>query len=144
MTKQPITPLELRIKAFEPPYKTETEARIGQLLGRQGILFFYEQRTLVLNGSSYEIRKPAFTLPEYNGLVVDVTRPRTSAGDQTTTHGQEAVYRANAIPALFVHARDLTAPQWSDRLISRIRQAGEEALQYERPDDRYGAAPAYK
>ncbi len=61
-------------------------------------------------------------------------------GDNDTAR-REAVYAANQIPALFLYQRDLPGQGRSERVIDRIRQAGEEAL---RPDERYGAAPAYK
>ena len=123
--------------ALEPPYRGAGQTAIGRLLDQYGLPFFYEQRTLILNEGRHEIWRPDFTLPSYHGLVIEYAG---ASGDNDTAR-REAVYAANQISALFLYQRDLPGQGRSERVIDRIRQAGEEIL---RPDERYGAAPAYK
>jgi len=63
--------LEDRLGPLEPPYKSRGEAQVGRLLDRYGIPFFYEQPTLVLDRGRHRLWRPDFTLPDYNGLVVE-------------------------------------------------------------------------
>ena len=122
--------LEDRLGPLEPPYKSRGEAQIGRLLDRYGLPFFYEQPTLVYDRGRHRRWHPDFTLPEYNGLIVEYAGmpdvPDYAAGIR---HKKEA-YRANGIPALFVYPDDLTGPGWPEQVRERIDVAGRRGVAY--------------
>ena len=115
--------LEDRLGPDEPPYQSRGEAQVGRLLDRYGIPFFYEQATVVRDRGRNRIWHPDFTLPSYNGLIVEYAgmpdRPEYMAG---VRHKQRA-YAANQMPALFVYPSSLRGRYWPKRLIYRIRSA---------------------
>ena len=116
--------LEDRLGEHEPDYKSRGEAQIGRLLDRYQIPFFYEQPTLIYDRGLHRLWRPDFTLPWYNGLIIEYAgmpdRPDYLAGIQH----KERVYAANGIPAMFVYPCDLTGPSWPAVLRERIESAG--------------------
>ena len=120
------TDLEARLAALEPPYRSRGEARVGRMLDRYNIPFFYEQPTLVYDRGRYRVWHPDYTLPEQNGLVVEYAGmmdvPDYAAGIR---HKREA-YRANGIPALFLYPADLAGPDWAERVYDRLVSQGPE------------------
>lgn len=123
MTEAPSSGLESRVESLEPPYRSRGEARVGRVLDRYGIPFFYEQPTLIYDRGRYRIWHPDFTLPDHDGLVVEYAGmmdvPDYARG---IAHKQQA-FAANAIPALFVYPEDLTKSGWAKELAGRIEEA---------------------
>lgn len=123
MTETPSSGLESRVDSLEPPYRSRGEARVGRVLDRYGIPFFYEQPTLIYDRGRYKVWHPDFTLPQHNGLVVEYAGmmdiPDYARG---IAHKQEA-FAANAIPVLFVYPADTAKPGWAQELNARIEEA---------------------
>ena len=139
-----ILDLEARMAAMEPPYRSKGEAQVGRLLDRYGVPFFYEQPTLIYDRGRYRSWHPDFTLPTYNGLIIEYAGmpevPDYAAGIR---HKRRA-YRTNAIPALFIYPRDIQGAHWSEQLYNRIVQAGYSAARgYSLQPAGYGTRPRY-
>jgi len=134
------TELENRLAALEPPYKSRGEAQIGRLLDRYGVPFFYEQPTLIYDRGRHHVWHPDFTLPDYNGLIVEYAGmpdvPDYAAGIQHKV----GAYKVNGIPAFFIYPQDLTGPAWPERLYERIVQEGYQALGATDPTSGYGVS----
>lgn len=124
MTEVTSSGLEGRVDALEPPYRSRGEARVGRVLDRYGIPFFYEQPTLIYDRGRYRLWRPDFTLPQHNGLVVEYAGmmdvPDYARG---IAHKQQA-FAANSIVAHFVYPWDLREPNWPDQLVERLGAAG--------------------
>jgi hypothetical protein len=129
------TALERRLEPLEPPYKSTEEAQIGRMLDRYGVPFFYMQERLVYESGAYRIQRPDFTLPWYNGLVINYIGDADSARHENSPEYRRQLYIENAIPAVFLGPADLTRPSWEEGLYARLQRAGEEAL---RSMDLYG------
>ncbi len=115
--------LEDRLGPDEPPYRSRGEAQIGRLLDRYGIPFFYEQPTVVRDRGRDRIWHPDFTLPRYDGLIVEYAGMPDRPGYMTGVRHKRRVYAANAIPAVFLYPKDLQGRQWPRDVLYRIRRA---------------------
>ena len=124
--------LEDRLSPLEPPYRSRGEAQVGRLLDRYGIPFFYEQPTVVLDRSRHRIWRPDFTLPDYNGAVVEYAGMPDLPGYMDGVRRKRRTYKANEIPAMFVYPRHLTGPDWPGRLIERVHRVGGRSSAYSR------------
>ena len=113
--------LEDEIEELEPQYESPAHRQIGRALDRYGIPFFYRQATLVYEDGRHRIRHPDFTLPGYNGLVVEYAGHPN--GDAYHQHRRD-VYALNQIPAVFVYPADVSRPGWQGYLMDRIQHAG--------------------
>lgn len=117
------TYLDDQLEELEPPYESPAQRQIGRTLDQYGIPFFYRQPALVYDDGSHRIWHPDFTLPGYNGLVVEYA----GAGDpRQLAHVQRKrdVYALNQIPAVFVYPGDMLTPGWQERLAERAAEAG--------------------
>ncbi len=127
MNRSPNARLEDRLGPLEPDYKSRGEAQVGRLLDRYGLPFFYEQPTLIYDRGKHRIWRPDFSLPSYNGLIVEYAGmpdvPDYAAGIR---HKRRA-YSANGIPALFVYPTALRGRHWPQRLIRQVYVAGKRA-----------------
>lgn len=135
--------LDARIAALEPPYRSRGEAQVGRLLDRYGIPFFYEQPTLIYDRGRHRIWHPDFTLPTYNGLVVEYAGMMEVPDYARGIRHKQRAYAANGIPALFVYPTDLTGPAWPEHLYERIVGAAQCALRGCPEESRYPPAPRY-
>lgn len=112
--------LEDRLDPLEPKYRSRGEAQVGRLLDRYGIPFYHEQPTIIYDRGRHRIWQPDFTLPTYDGLVVEYAGmpdiPDYAAGIR---HKQRA-YAINQIPAVFVYPNDLSGPKWPEKVMDRI------------------------
>ena len=113
--------LEDRLGVNEPPYRSRGEAQVGRLLDRYGVPFFYELPTLIYDRGQHRICHPDFTLPTYDGLVVEYAGMMDVPSYAAGICHKRRTYKANGIPALFVYPRDLTGPHWSNRLVERLQ-----------------------
>ena len=129
--------LEDRLGENEPPYMSRGEAQVGRLLDRHSVPFVYEQPTRVHDRGRCRIWRPDFTLPAHGGLIIEYAGmpdvPDYAAGIR---HKQRA-YHANGLPALFIYPRDLTGPNWPERVMRRVHEASTTAQ--DRPDYRDSA-----
>ncbi|MBN2560203.1 MAG: hypothetical protein JXQ75_04670 [Phycisphaerae bacterium] len=116
MNYAPTTRLEDRLGPLEPPYRSRGEAQVGRLLDRYGIPFFYEQPTLVYDRGRHRIWHPDFSLPTYNGLIIEYAGMMDVPGYAAGIRHKVATYARNDIPALFVYAADLRGPRWPERV----------------------------
>jgi len=117
------TYLDDQLEDLEPPYESPAHRRIGRALDQYGIPFFHRQPGLVYADGQHHIWRPDFTLPGYNGLVVEYAGTGPPQGNTYRQH-REAVYAMNQIPAVFVYARDMSAPSWPETIIKQIRETG--------------------
>lgn len=115
------------LEGLEPPYESPEHARIGRVLDRYGIPFFYRQSTLVYDRDKHRIWHPDFTLPGYNGLIVEYLSPARQADYAVAAQRKHETYAANQIPAVFVSTLDLSSPAWPYRFLERVRRVGQES-----------------
>ena len=60
--KDPNEELEDLLTELDPPYETKDELKVGHVLDRYGVPFFYKQPTIIYNEGRNELWKPSFTL----------------------------------------------------------------------------------
>lgn len=121
MNPEITSPLEEQARQLEPIYRSAGETRIGRLLDRYEMPFFYQQPTLIYDQGKYEIWQPAFTLPAANGGVIDYFGRIDAYQEQAMRH-KENIYRDNGVHALVVTPPDLEGDQWAERLYARIEE----------------------
>lgn len=110
-----------RLTDLDPPYESVEDRKIGRMLDQYGIPFFYRQPTVVFQDGRNEICKPAFTLSNYGGLVVDyVPGAEQLQGQEALT--KEQVYRYNQIAAVVLGPPDLDKPNWDKDLYAELEQ----------------------
>ena len=110
--------LEDAIADLEPPYESEQERRIGRLLDKYGLPFFYRQPTIVQDQGRNQIIHPSFTLLTYDGAVIDYVAER-DAGQRIR---KKQLYRYNQIPAVVLGPPDLDKPNWDANLYEKLRR----------------------
>ena len=130
MRYDPSTRIEDRLAPHEPPYRSRGEAQVGRLLERSGIEFHHERPTVVYDRGRYRIWKPDFTLPEYDGMIIEyagmMDRPDYAAGIR---HKKRA-YARNQIPALFLYPLDLRLPDWPSHVLRSIERSRKQTARY--------------
>ena len=110
--------LEVALEGLEPPYESEQDRRIGRLLDRYGLPFFYKQPTIVYDQGRNQIMKPSFMLLSYGGVVIDYVAEKD---DDQRIH-KEQLYRYNQIPAVVVGPPDLDKPNWDTKLYEKLER----------------------
>jgi len=115
-------------EALEPPYRSRGEAQVGRVLDRYGMPFFYEQPTLIYDRGRHRIWHPDFSLPTYNGLVVEYAGMMDVPDYARGIEHKGRVYAANEIPAVFVYPEDLAKPGWPEGLVESIYKAAQQPL----------------
>lgn len=121
MNYAPTTRLEDRLGPLEPPYRSRGEAQVGRVLDRFGIPFFYEQPRLIYDRGLHRTWRPDFTLPTYDGLVIEYAGMMDVPGYAAGIRHKVATYASNGVPALFVYPTDLLSPCWPERVMQHIR-----------------------
>jgi hypothetical protein len=96
---------------------------VGRLLDRYGIPFFHEYPTPVYDRGRYRTWKPDFTLPTYDGLIVEYAGMLDVPSYAAGIRHKRQVYLANGLHALFISEDDLKGPQWPERLLRRVYRA---------------------
>ncbi len=114
--------LENRLGPLEPPYRSRGEIQVGRLLDLYGIPFFYEQPTLIYDRGRHRLWRPDFTLPTYNGLVIEYAGMMDIPDYAVGIKHKKMAYEANGIPAVFVYPEDLRGSDWPRRLYERIER----------------------
>ena len=118
----PDTKLEERLAKLEPSYRSQGEAQVGRLLNRYGIPFVYEQSLVIYDRGRYRTWHPDFTLPTYNKLIIEYAGMPEIDDYMTGIRHKQRAYYANGIPALFVYPKDLTGPNWSNKLYEKLER----------------------
>jgi hypothetical protein len=120
MSTKALSPdLEYYIGKLQPQYESAGQAKIGRMLDRYGIPFFYKQATLICNNGRRKIWRPDFTLPTYNNAVIEY-----NPDDRRTAGAGSKSDRAkrNNIAALFLDRSDLAKPDWQRRLYDKLEE----------------------
>jgi len=110
--------LEDMLGYLDPPYETKQQVQVGHMLDKYRIPFFYKQATIVYDQGENRIEYPAFSLPTYNGTIVDYIADAQSKEYQTA----EKLYRYNQIHAVLLTQNDLAKPDWQDSLYEKLEQ----------------------
>ena len=116
--------LEGMLSELDPPYESIEELKIGRLLDKYGIPFFYKQATIVYDQGKNRIAKPSFTLLSYGGAVIDYV----NATEEQKMLQKEQLYRYNQIPAVVVGPPDLDKPNWDKNLYEKLKQVSQESF----------------
>jgi len=96
--------IEDELTELDPPYESSNELRIGRLLDKYGIPFFYKQPMIISHEGHNKIWKPSFTLPHQGWIVIDyINNPQKSVLEEKLN-----VYNYNQIPAVVLGPPDLT------------------------------------
>lgn len=122
--------LEDQLGPNEPPYRSRGEAQVGRLLDRYNLPFFYEQPTIIYDRGRHKVWRPDFTVPSLNSLVIEYAGMPDVPDYMAGIRHKQSVYRANEIPALFVHPEQLKGPRWPERVIEQVYRAGRSAASY--------------
>ena len=124
--RNPNEKLEGLLTELDPPYETKEELKVGRMLDRYGVPFFYRQATIVYHEGKNEIWKPSFTLYSYGGAVIDYVADAKDPEEQVLT--RDKIYRYNQIPAVVLGPRDLDKPNWGEDLYAKIEQMYRQAF----------------
>ena len=127
----PDAELEQRLAELEPPYRSRGEAQIGRFLDRYGIPFVYEQPLLIWDRGKYRTWHPDFTLPKYDGLILEYAGMPEIDDYMTGIRHKQRAYQVNGIPALFVYPSDVKRPNWPEQLYKKLEQIYHQPLGYE-------------
>jgi hypothetical protein len=125
--KNPNEELEDLLTELDPPYETKDELKVGRMLDRYGIPFFYQQPTIIYNEGMNEIWKPSFTLYSYGGAVVDYVAG-TGEEHQEQRLSRDKIYRYNQIPAAVLGPKDLEKSNWDEDLYTKLEQLYQRAF----------------
>ena len=118
------------ITELDPPYKSLEELRVGRLLDRYGLPFFYKQPTIIYDQGKNVLWRPAFTLPNYDSLVIDYTVLPEGQDQQSETQRIKQVYQQNQIRTILLNQQDLSRPNWQKRLCQQLQQFSHEHPDY--------------
>jgi len=125
--KNPNEELEDLLTELDPPYETKDELKVGHMLDRYGIPFFYQQATIIYHEGKNEVWKPSFTLYSYGGAVIDYIAG-TGQGQQEQRLNRDKIYRYNQIPAVVLGPRELDKPNWGEELYAKLEQMYRQAF----------------
>ena len=109
---------------LDPPYESMEELKIGRMLDRYGIPFFYKQPMVIYNEGKNDIWKPSFTMYSYGGAVIDYI---PGAGEDHILQRQK-LYRYNQIPAIVLTPKDLDERNWDEHLYEKLEQTYHQVL----------------
>lgn len=119
---------------LQPQYESKAQADIGHMLDEYLIPFFYKGPLLVCENGWRKIRRPDFTLPTYNNLVIEYSASDSQVEDAKESRAQDKVYRDNGIAALFLGPKDLAEPGWQQRLYDRLEEIYHQPRAYAGPE----------
>jgi hypothetical protein len=125
--KNPNEELADLLTELDPPYETKDELKVGRMLDRYGVPFFYKQATIIYHEGKNEIWKPSFTLYSYGGAVVDYVAG-TGGNPREQVLNRDRIYRYNQIPAVVLGPPDLDKANWDKDLYQRLEQMSRRAF----------------
>jgi hypothetical protein len=107
---------------LDPPYESLDELRIGRVLDRYEIPFFYKQPTIVYHEGKNEIIKPSFTMFSCGGTIIDYLQESTPEKQLEKTE----LYQYNRIPAVVLGPQDLGHRGWDQKLYNSLKSVYQE------------------
>ena len=110
--------LEGVLTELDPPYESKEELKVGHLLDQYGIPFFYKQATIIYDQGKNEIWHPTFSMPAYNGAVIDYI----DNTDRKSLDQKIQIYRYNQIPATVLGPKDLEKPNFENDLYQKLKE----------------------
>ena len=110
--------LENILTELDPPYESKEELKIGRLLDKYGIPFFYKQATIIYDQGKNEIWYPTFSMPAYNGAVIDYI----DSTDRKALEQRIQAYRYNQIPATVLGPKDLDKLNFQEDLNQKLKE----------------------
>ena len=125
--KNPNEELDDLLTELDPPYETEDELKVGRMLDRYGIPFFYKQATIIYHEGRNELWKPSFTLYSYGGAVIDYVAG-SGQDPQEPVLARDKICRYNQIPAVVLGPKDLDKPKWDEDLYAKLEQMYRQAF----------------
>lgn len=125
--KNPNEELDDLLTELDPPYEAKDELKIGRMLDRYGVPFFYKQATIIYHEGTNEIWKPSFTLYSYGGAVIDYVAG-SGEDPQEQVLIRDKIYRYNQIPAVVLGPKDLDRPKWDEDLYAKLEQLYRQAF----------------
>ena len=117
--RNPNEELEDMLTELDPPYETKDELKVGRVLDRYGVPFFYKQAVIIYHEGKNEIWKPSFTLYSYGGALIDYVAGEDQPGQRLS---RDKIYRYNQVPAIVVGPKDLEKPNWDEDLYAKLEQ----------------------
>ena len=117
--------LEDLLTELDPPYEAKDELKVGRMLDRYGVPFFYKQATIIYHEGKNEVWKPSFTLYSYGGGVVDYV---AGENQQEQMVRRDRIYRYNQIAAAVLGPKDLEKPNWDEELCAKLEQLYQQAF----------------
>lgn len=100
--------------------RSEVRATNPRLLDRYGLPFFYEHPTLIYDRGRYRVWHSDFTLPTYNGLILEYAGMPDVPDYAASNRYKRRAYAVNGISALFIYPEYLTGSMWPDMVFARI------------------------
>lgn len=110
--------LEYFMGKLDPPYESKEQAQIGHMLDKYGIPFFYKQATLVQDQDQRKVIHVDFSLPTYNGVVIDYIADPNSRDYQH----KKILYYQNQIPAVLITPEYFESPTWQQELYKKLKE----------------------
>ena len=95
------------------------------MLEKYDIPFLYRQATLLLGEGENYIAYPSFSLPTYNGAVVEYIK---EAESQIDMERKKQLYEQNHIPAVFLAHDNLKLPSWQQELYEKLEDIYQQPL----------------
>jgi len=89
---------------------------------------FCEGSTLIYDRGRYRIWHPDFTVPSLNSLVIEHAGMPHVPAYMVGIRRKQRVYCANEIPRLFVYPEQLQGPNWPEKLVEGIYEAGRQPV----------------
>jgi hypothetical protein len=133
----PLVGLADIVRALEHPYRSRGEARVARTLDQYNIPFFYEKPTLIYDRGRHRVWHPDFSLPSYNGLIVEYAGMMDVPDYARGIQHKRRAYAANGISVVFVYPEDLAKPDWQEGLVESIYEAAKQPLSpYFPPNER--------
>ena len=123
MTRQKNSGLAGLLDKLDPPYESREELKIGRMLDKYGIPFFYKQATVIYNNGKNEIWKPIFTLPQQGCYVIDyIARTNGQNSEDNIIQKRKDIYDYNQIPAAVLGPKDLEKPNFRNDLYQKLKE----------------------
>ena len=107
---------------LDPLYESKDELKIGKMLDRYGIPFFYKQATVIYFDGKNEIWHPTFTLPQYGCYVIDYISQTDSQDQKDSVQNRKQIYDYNQIPVTVLGPKDLDKPNFEQDLYQKLKE----------------------
>jgi len=96
---------------------------MAQFFRQYRIPFLYESPLLVFDRGRYRIWHPDFTLPGFDGLVVEYAGMPDIPDYMAGIRRKQNVFRSHRIPAVFIYPSETQRSGWRYHVLGRIHDA---------------------